>query len=105
MADLEVVEVDIGAHPYGVPISSVIGGRVVLYGYAVEETTGTAGARLVLFDGADQTSVTFFPIRLNANESRADWLGGKGVTFRVGLLPVVTSGSVAGMLFVALRDL
>jgi hypothetical protein len=87
--------------PYGLPITSSVSGRVKLFGFAVEESTGVAIARLVLFDGTDQTVTTFYPIRLDPNESTAEWLGPNGVTFRQGILPVVTSGAVAGMLYVA----
>lgn len=101
MSTLEVVEYVDLPEPYGVPYNSVIGGRVRLMGFAVEETSGANPARLVLFDGADTTSTTFYPIRLAPGESTADYLGVKGVLFRIGLFPVVTSGTVDGMLYVA----
>lgn len=99
---VEVVEEIRWEAPYGVPYNSNIQGKVKFFGFAVEETTGLNTARLVIFDGADQSSTTFYPIRLAPGESTSDWLAG-GLEFRIGLLPVVTAGSVDGMLYIARR--
>lgn len=85
---------------YGVPFGSFVGGRVLVMGFAVEETTGVATARAVIFDGTDQTSTTFYPIRLQPNESTAETFPDGGWECRIGALSVVTSGSVAGLLLV-----
>lgn len=104
MSMVETFEVEPLAAPHGVPYNSIITGRVTLFGFAVEETSGVNVARLLLYDGADQTSTTFYPIRLAPGESTSDWFGPNGLHFRIGLLPVVTAGAVDGMIYVHTRD-
>lgn len=78
-------------------------GSGVIYGWAVEETTGLAGARLVLGDGASGVGVNIgAPITLQASESTRDFLPGGGWLFQQGIVVTVTSGSVDGIVFAVL---
>lgn len=103
MANIEAVVLEAPEghhHAYAVPFPSFVGGRVLVMGFAVEETTGTATARAVIYDGTDQTSKVLLPIRLNPGESTDEWFGDGGWECRVGALAVVTSGAVDGLLMV-----
>ena len=82
---------------------AVVSGDFFLYGWALEETTGAAGARCVIIDGADATGEPVMPVTFKAGESTRDWLGFPGFTIERGLFVVVTAGSVAGQLWVMER--
>jgi hypothetical protein len=82
------------------PVASTIGGLVILYGYAIKESTGNTGAEVDLYDGTDATSGTFLPLPLEPGQAVIDWFGPKGIWFRNGLFPSVPTGAVSGALFV-----
>lgn len=93
------VELVLGRVPYPVPLGSITG-HVILFGFAVRETSGMAAATVDLYDGADSTGTRAVPISLNTYESTSEFFGPQGVHFRSGLY-VVTSGAVAGSIFIA----
>lgn len=88
--------------PYPEPAASIIGGHVVLYGYAIKEGTGAAGAELDIYDGQDNKGLLALPISLAAGQSVRDWFGPQGLHLRGGLFSVAT-GSVVGSVFVNLE--
>lgn len=71
----------------------------VVAGYALRETTGTDTATVILRDGPDAAGDELVPITLAAGESVRDWFGERGPSFVDGVFVDVTSGSVAGALF------
>lgn len=78
-------------------------GDYFLYGWAVLETTGAAGALIELFDGSDVNSPSIVPIALKAGESSRDWLGAPGITLDRGLFVSVLSGTVRGSVWIGDR--
>ena len=87
-----------------VPVNIKIGitGYVVLYGYSVKESTGTASAEVDLLNGASSAGDLAIPITLSAGQSTEDWFGPQGLHMPGGVYQNVTSGSIAGSLFVCL---
>lgn len=79
----------------------LVGGGFLLLGWAAEETTLAAVARLILRDGASAAGQYLVPITLGSGESRADDAPGGAVLFESGLFVDVTAGTVAGTLWVA----
>lgn len=99
MSLVEIVEVGESPRPYPTPFRGVISGHAILYGYALVESSGAAGAEVDFIDGADANGLVAIPVRINAGESVRDWFGPQGIHFRGGLLPVVT-GSIVGTMFI-----
>jgi hypothetical protein len=96
------------AQPFTVPTTGVatvdvIQGSGVLLGWALEETTGAATARVVIGDGnaAGVSPVVIAPVRLAANESNREYPPG-GIVFRRSVTLQVTAGSVAGAVWLIL---
>ena len=77
-------------------------GGGVIFGWQVEETTGLAGARLVIGDGAAAPINVAAPITLQASESTRDFLPSGGWLVQQGIALTVTAGSVAGLVFAVL---
>ena len=97
----EVVELVLARRPYPVTYNLKVHGFVVLYGYSIKETTGGAVAELDIYDGFDTAGVLAVPIPLSAGQGAEDWFGPQGLHLRVGLNPVVASGSIAGSIWIA----
>lgn len=95
------VELVLGRIPFPAALGPV-GGHVILFGFAVAETSGTTTATVNLYDGTDNTGLRAVPISLIANESTSEFFGPQGVHFRNGIY-VVTTGSVVGSLFISDR--
>ena len=66
----------------------------------MEETTGSAGARFVLYDGADANSEDLGPFTLASGQSFDSAYPPHGLPFRSGLFMNVTSGSVSGVIHI-----
>jgi hypothetical protein len=81
----------------------IIQGGGVLLGWALEETTGAATARVVVGDGnvAGVPAQIIAPVRLAANESNREYPPG-GIVFRRSVTLQVTAGSVAGAVWLIL---
>lgn len=75
-------------------------GPAVLYGWAFEETTTSAVARLNLYDGTANTGKLVVPISLSADQSTRDYLPGNGVEIRTGVFLDVTAGSIDGSVWI-----
>lgn len=83
----------------------IIQGGGLLAGWALEETTGAATARVIIGDG-NNTGVSpqpIAPVRLAANESNREYPP-RGVIFQRSLSMQVTAGSVQGVLWVVIVD-
>ena len=104
MTFVEVVDRHESPRPYPIPLTSVISGYVILFGYSLKESTGAASAEVDIFDGRDTTGLLALPITLAAAQSTEDWFGPQGIHFRGGLFPHVASGSVVGSFFVHLTN-
>lgn len=78
-------------------------GDYYLYGFALIETTGAAGATLELFDGSDTNSPSVCPVTLKAGESTREWFGPPGITLDRGLFVSVLSGAVRGSVWLGDR--
>jgi hypothetical protein len=75
-----------------------------LMGYALRETTGQAAATAVLSirDGADgEDGELIVPVNFDAGETVRDWFGDAGLEIAVGVVVVVTLGSVDGVVYLA----
>lgn len=70
-------------------------------GYAIRETSGTAGAVVRLLDGFDSNGDLLVPINLSANESVRDWFQPTGISYGAGLYVQVVSGTIEGTVFLA----
>lgn len=79
----------------------VLGGPLLLFGWSLRESTGTAPAQLDVYDGADATGQLVATITLIANESTRDYPSMPGVLCRRGLFVNAVAGSVAGVLWAA----
>lgn len=79
--------------------AELVNGLGLLVGWAVRETTGAAGASLVLRDGVTAAGNLLVPINLDAGESTRDWLPHLGIAVERGVFAAIT-GSVEGSVFV-----
>lgn len=102
MSDIEV-EVEWGhkGAVWPVPCNVPIGGHIVLFGYAIKESTGLAAAEIDLVDGVNASGASFLPLPLQAGQAVVDWFGPKGIHFRGGLFPSIVAGAVAGQVFIS----
>lgn len=82
------------------PLLSQITGHIVICGYSVRETSGTAVASLILRNGADATGLEFLGINLNPSGTRDAWYGWDGVHLDIGYFPSLVAGAVAGSVWV-----
>lgn len=85
-------------------VDLVLGGGL-LAGWALEETTGAAQARVVIGDGnnAGVSPQPIAPVRLSANESNREYPP-MGVIFQRSITMQVTLGSVQGVVWVVIID-
>ncbi len=74
-------------------------GAACLRGWSFQETTGGAGASLVIFDGPAAAGQIVAPITLLAGESTRDYPSGDGILLRTGATVVVVAGEIAGALW------
>lgn len=100
MSQQQTLELVMGQIPYAINVPFTLSSHVIVFGYAVEESTGAAIARIVLSEGAPSASFPAIPITLAANESVRDWFGPQGLHFRNGITVTVTAGAVDGSVFV-----
>jgi hypothetical protein len=85
--------------------ATTVGGQFItrecrLYGWAFEETTGSAPAKCDLYDGTTTGGQTIVPITLLANESTRDIWGKPGIVVGNGIFLNVLSGSVRATVYV-----
>lgn len=78
----------------------VLGGAAFLHGWALMESTGSAGAVVRFRDGTGTDGVVIAPISLTGGESTRDFFPGAGVAVRSGLFLEVVSGEVEGAAWV-----
>lgn len=83
-----------------IPIAMASTGAVVLFGLAVRETSGTAGAVVRLHNGTDVNGEVVVPVSLNAGESVRDAWPPLGVIMEGGIFPELVSGAVEGAYFI-----
>jgi len=101
-ADLTTRNADETAGARTVPVSgdwTASGVSNVLAGYALRETTGAAGATVILRNGTDATGEEIVPVTLAAGESTRDWFGARGPSFDQGVYVDVVTGAIAGAVF------
>lgn len=86
--------------PTGTTDLSLIGGKGVLVGWAVKETTGAAVASFDLLDGQVAGGPKLLlPVTLAANESTRDWPL-VWIPFENGVFLDMNAGSIRGVVFV-----
>ena len=101
VAHVEEIEIFRGHRPRALPLPVVLGGPVVVYGWAVKESSGTAPAEVQLWDRSPQGGgFDAIPVTLSAGQSTSDWYGPEGILFEQGLNTVVAVGVVVGSVFV-----
>lgn len=98
---MSALEVDLWRPARPIVLGLQITGRVVLMGYSVKESTGTAGAELDIINGADTTGQVVCPITLLAGESTEDWFGPQGLEMATGIIGNIASGSIKGTIWIA----
>ena len=97
---------DYAASPITVPATGsqvAYGGRSLIMGWSLLETTGTAAATVEIWDGQDATGQLIAAISLDPGESTRDWLGPEGIETDIGLFVRVIGGSVRGAVWARLR--
>lgn len=80
--------------------STVIGGFVVLYGWAIRETSGSATAQLDIYNGAQASGDDIISIALAAGQSTREWFGPQGLELQIGYYPNLVSGAITGSVFI-----
>lgn len=100
-AKLEVVEFEecYAKATHASPISGKIGGRCILMGWSVRETSGAAPATVQVLNGQDAGGLEVLAAQLNPSGAARDWFGPQGIRTDVGIFPVIT-GTVAGALWI-----
>jgi hypothetical protein len=98
------VELVLGREPKLTPYPATVGGRAILYGYSIYETTGAAAALVLLYDGGGAAVGPYLPIPLSAGQGAEDWFGPQGLHFINGLYSVTSTGTVAGSLWLHLAS-
>lgn len=64
-----------------------------LLGWAVGEASGTAVAKILICNGGDAGDEVLAPVTVLANDSKALWMGDRGLDARSGLFIQVVSGT------------
>lgn len=90
-------DIDLAFHRAAVPqpVGGKVGGRVILMGWSIRETSGLAVASVIVHNGTDASGLESASVNLNASDSVRDWFGPRGILLDNGYFPVVT-GAVAG---------
>lgn len=102
--EADILEVTFGHRPYPIPLGAGVGGRPVLFGFAISESSGLAAAELDIYDGpVGGGGFLAFPITLTAGQSTDEWFGPQGILLRNGLRSTIANGAVQGSLFVCLE--
>ena len=87
-----------------IPVTTVdlplISGRVLVKGFTLRETTGTAAAAAQFLDGTAEGGDPFIECSLGINESVRDWFTEAGILIQSGVFLDVDSGSVQGSVWV-----
>lgn len=81
--------------------AQIVGGTSYLMGWAVRNTSATAGAAFSIWSGTQPAGVKAFPVNLAANESSREWFGPDGVWMVNGVTFNIESGAVEGSVMVA----
>lgn len=101
---LELVEHHIHLPSIPCPILGAVGGRLLLMGFGVKESTGAAAAEVDLFDGKDVTGQLVAPVTLTAGQGRTDYYGPGGVLLERGYFPNLLAGAVTGAVYLKFLD-
>ncbi len=97
---LSEVKFDLAWEPavHAEPLTAQPGGRCILIGFSVRETSGTTAATFQLINGQDSRGIEVVGVQLNPSGAARDWYGPQGIRMEVGVFPVVT-GSLAGSFY------
>jgi hypothetical protein len=74
----------------------VCGFSVIMLGWSLRNQSSSTLAALDIYDGADTSGQSVFPLNLAANEASVMWLGPNGVWFKNALYVNVTAQEVKG---------
>jgi hypothetical protein len=100
---VDLAEIELWRPARPAPFGKAITGYVVLMGFAVAESSGTAAAELDIYNGTDTNGQLTHPITLDAGESTSEWYGPQGIEMAIGVYPVIAVGSVKGTVWIADR--
>ncbi|MGH7238947.1 MAG: hypothetical protein ACREHG_02655 [Candidatus Saccharimonadales bacterium] len=94
----------------GVPFPATTATRLItsqgilLVGYAVEESTGAATARVEIINGSDENGISTIPVTLAIGGSVREYIPWPYIPLDGGIFIDVTAGSVAGTFFIGIPD-
>lgn len=77
----------------------LLGFSADIFGWALENPSGSVAASIDLYDSADGSGTVVFPIKLATNGVDTRWFGPNGVRFENALYANVTAGEVKGSVF------
>lgn len=80
-------------------VESVVQSIGALYGWIVAESTGTAPAKIRLWDGTSNSGNYMGTVTLAENESNREWFGSNGPQIKNGAIYLeIVSGKVEGVI-------
>lgn len=94
-------EIDLWRPARPSPLTMTVTGYVVLMGFAVKESSGTAAAEVDIYNGTDNKGLLTLPVTLTASQSTSEWYGPNGLEMSEGLFVVIASGAATGTLWIA----
>lgn len=77
----------------------LLGFSVDVYGWALENPSGSVAAAIDFYDSADGTGTSVFPIKLASSGTDTKWFGPNGIRFNNALFANVSAGEVKGSVF------
>lgn len=77
----------------------LLGFSADIFGWAIENPSGSVAAAMDLYDGADSTGTSVFPIKLATSALDVKWFGPNGIRFNNALFANVTAGEIKGSIF------
>lgn len=82
------------------PLPAVVGGFVLVWGWALKETSGAIPAVVNLISGTDATGLPVIPFQLSPSESTRDGVFARPLRFPGGLFTQIVSGTVTGSVYI-----
>ena len=77
----------------------LLGFSADIYGWSLENPSGSVAAAIDFYDSPDGTGPVVFPIKLASGIIDVKWFGPNGVRFNNALFANVTAGEVKGSVF------
>jgi hypothetical protein len=77
----------------------LLGFAVDMFGWALENPSGSVAAKIDIYDSPDGTGVPVFPLALATSAMDIKWFGPNGIRMNNAVYANVTAGEVKGSLF------